>query len=157
MEVLFAAHPEVFDKVGKVIIDVKEPKLGENGSVDMVLVFRSLHGWVEGGSADKFLSAIFNVLKPGGTFGIEGHRGNPGTPPGGGYLPEQTAIDLIKAAGFELAEKSEINANSADTKDHPKGVWSLPPTLAGGDQDQDKFTKIGESDRFTLRFVKPKN
>lgn len=156
MDVLFAAHPEVFDKVGKVIIDVKEPKLGENNSVDMVLVFRSLHGWVEGGSADKFLSAIFNVLKPGGAFGIEGHRGNPGTKPGGGYMPEQTAIDLIKAAGFELAEKSEVNANSADTKDYPKGVWTLPPTFAAGDQDRDKYAKIGESDRFTLRFVKPK-
>lgn len=155
VDALFAAHPEAFDKVGKVIVDGKAPAFGADNSVDMVLVFRSLHGWVGGGIADKMLVAIHKVLKPGGTFGIEGHRGKPGAEPNGGYLAEDMAISLIKSAGFELAEKSEINANPRDTKDHPKGVWNLPPSFAGGDEEREKYAKIGESDRFTLRFVKP--
>lgn len=72
-----------------------------------------------------------------------------------GYVNEQYAIDMIEAAGFVLVDKSEVNANSADTKDHPEGVWTLPPTLRLKEQDQDKYLGIGESDRFTLRFVKP--
>jgi predicted methyltransferase len=155
MDAFLASHPEAFDKVGKVIVDGKAPNFGADNSVDMVLVFRSLHGWVGAGTADKVLVSIFKVLKPGGTFGIEGHRGKPGTEPAGGYVPEETAINLIKSAGFELAEKSEINANPKDTKDYPKGVWTLPPNFAEGDTDHDKYAKIGESDRFTLRFVKP--
>ncbi len=155
LDALVATHPAVFDNLGKVIIDSKDVKLGAPGTVDMVLVFRSLHGWVQGGTADKILSEIFAVLKPGGTLGIEGHRGKEGTPLDGGYMPESMAIELVKRAGFELAEKAEINANPKDTKDHPKGVWTLPPSYALGDQDREKYTAIGESDRFTLRFVKP--
>lgn len=155
LDALLTAHPEVFDKVQKVIIDDKNLSLGAPNSVDMVLVFRSLHGWVQGGSADKHLSEIYKVLKPGGIFGIEGHRGKEGQEPAGGYIPEAMAIDLIQSAGFKLDGKSEVNANPNDTKDYAKGVWTLPPNFAEGDKDREKYAAIGESDRFTLRFVKP--
>lgn len=157
LDALLGAHPEVFDKVEKVIIDDKNLKLGAPGSVDMVVVFRSLHGWVNGGSAEKHLAAIFEVLEPGGIFGIVGHRANEGQEPKGGYLPESMVVDLIKSAGFEPAGRSEVNANPNDTKDYPKGVWTLPPNFAEGDVDRDKYAAIGESDRFTLRFVKPRS
>ena len=155
LDTLLKAHPEVFDEVEKVIIDDKNLSLGAANSVDMVLVFRSLHGWVQGGSADKHLSEIFRVLRPGGIFGIEGHRGKDGKEPAGGYIPETKAIELIQSAGFKLDGKSEVNANPNDTKDYPKGVWTLPPNFAEGDKDREKYAAIGESDRFTLRFVKP--
>jgi len=97
------------------------------------------------------------VLKPGGVLGIVDHRAISGTPleKSTGYLPDSYVIQLASEAGFQLAATSEVNANPKDTKNHPKGVWTLPPTLAMGDQDKDKYLAIGESDRFTLRFVKP--
>jgi predicted methyltransferase len=70
-------------------------------------------------------------------------------------VTEDYVIELAKKAGFELAEKSEINANAKDTKDYPKGVWTLPPSLRLGDEDREKYLAIGESDRMTLKFVKP--
>lgn len=73
-----------------------------------------------------------------------------------GYMTEAHVIEIAEKAGFKLAAKSKINANPKDTKDHPKGVWALPPTLRLGETDRDKYLAIGESDRMTLRFVKPK-
>ena len=103
--------------------------------------------------------AFFEVLKPGGTLGVVDHRARPDQPPAemktSGYLPEAYVIGLAKAAGFELAERSELNANPRDTKDYAEGVWTLPPTLTLGDTDRDKYLAIGESDRMTLRFTKP--
>ncbi|MCG5051599.1 MAG: methyltransferase domain-containing protein [Myxococcales bacterium] len=155
LDALFAAHPQVYDKVGKVIIDPKTLSFGSPHSVDMVLAFRSLHNWMGANVADTVLREIYEVLKPGGTFGLVGHRGPPDTEPAGGYVSEAQAIELVKSAGFVLAEKSELNANPLDTKDHPKGVWTLPPNFALGEENRDKYAAIGESDRFTLRFVKP--
>ena len=133
--------------------------LGPDGSADAVLTFRNLHGWIESGYAEQLHAAIFRVLKPGGVYGVEEHRANPGGTAADvkkGYVTEEQAIALATAAGLVLEERSEINANPKDTKDHPNGVWSLPPSLQGGDVDRDKFVAIGESDRMTLRFRKPK-
>jgi predicted methyltransferase len=118
-----------------------------------------VHNWIEAGHLDATLRAFFAVLKPGGVLGVEEHRAAPGTPLAQiiarGYVPEQLVIDRARAAGFEWTGGSEINANSRDTRGHPNGVWSLPPTLRGGDAERAKFVAIGESDRMTLRFVKP--
>jgi predicted methyltransferase len=100
-------------------------------------------------------------LKPGGVLGIEAHRGRADKPQDplakSGYIREDYAISLAKKAGFEFAGSSEIDANPKDTKDYPKGVWTLPPTLTLGDQDRAKYVAIGEADNFVLEFRKPKN
>ncbi|MFQ5535334.1 MAG: class I SAM-dependent methyltransferase [Sphingomonadales bacterium] len=132
------------------------------GEVDMVLVFRA-HGFmIYDRPAQEYFDALFAMLRPGGIFGIVDHRGDEAVPqdPKGenGYVNESHVLKLASAAGFELLEKSDINANPKDDKKHPKGVWSLPPTLAGSRFDKearDKFLAIGESDRFTLKFHKP--
>jgi predicted methyltransferase len=147
------------DVLGKVELAVIAPpekvELGPPASADLVMTFRNLHGWLNGKYADKVFAAAFAVLKPGGTFGLEEHRGNPGQDPKTGYVEEAVAIKLAEAAGFKLAARSEVNANPKDTKDHPEGVWTLPPTYRLGDKDREKYTAIGESDRMTLKFVKP--
>ncbi len=128
-------------------------------SVDAVLTFRNSHGWYRNGALPVIYGAAFRALKPGGTLGIEQHRAPAGSDPEQtaktGYLSEASVIATAEAAGFELVERSEINANPKDTHDHPDGVWSLPPSLSGGDKDRDKFVAIGESDRMTLKFRKP--
>lgn len=130
-----------------------------NGSVDCVLTFRNIHNWIKDGQIDANLRAFYAALKPGGVLGVEEHRAAPGTSLqqtiDSGYVTEAYVIDHARAAGFELAGKSEVNANPRDTKDYPNGVWSLPPTYRGGDVDRAKYVAIGESDRMTLRFVKP--
>jgi predicted methyltransferase len=145
---------------GKVAKTTLEPfDLAPEGTVDVVLTFRNSHGWYRNGGLPIVYGAAFRALKPGGIFGVEQHRAADGADPATtaekGYISEQTVIDAAKAAGFELLERSEINANPKDTKDHPDGVWSLPPSLSGGDKDKAKFEAIGESDRMTLKFVKP--
>lgn len=128
-------------------------------TVDMVLTFRNLHDWMSGGWAPQAFAAIYHALKPGGILGVTDHRGNPALPQDprarSGYVTEDYAIRLIESAGFRLVAKSEINANPKDTKDYPQGVWTLPPTYRLGATDRDKYAAIGESDRFTLKFVKP--
>jgi predicted methyltransferase len=133
--------------------------LGPPGSADMVLIIRGLHGRVTNeGQWDRYMKAAHSVLKDGGVLGIVQHRGKDEDDPKKtaevGYLPEPWVVAEIEKAGFELEEKSEINANPKDTKDHERGVWSLPPTLTHGDEDRDKYLAIGESDRMTLRFKK---
>jgi len=156
---LFAARSDVFGKAKLIEVDKDAPVLGAANSADVVLTFRNAHNWVMAGNEQVMFKAFFDVLKPGGTLGLVDHRAKPDQPPAemksSGYLPEAYVIKLATAAGFELAEKSEINANPRDTKDYPDGVWTLPPTLAKGDQDRAKYLAIGESDRMTLRFTKP--
>jgi predicted methyltransferase len=111
------------------------------------------------GNEQVMFKAFFAVLRPGGSLGVVDHRAAADQPPAemktSGYLPEAYVIALAEGAGFKLVGKSEINANPKDTKDYPDGVWTLPPRLAKGDVDRDKYLAIGESDRMTLRFVKP--
>jgi len=99
------------------------------------------------------------MLKPGGTLGVVDHRLNEDDDSAkeekSGYMKESSVIAFAEAAGFKLAAKSEINANPKDTKDYEKGVWTLPPNLREGEVDKDKYLAIGESDRMTLKFVKP--
>ena len=145
---------------GKVAKTTLEPfELGPEGSADVVLTFRNSHGWYRNDAIELVYGAAFRVLKPGGVFGVEQHRAAEGADPNTtaekGYLPEATVIAAAEAVGFELAERSEINANPKDTRDHPNGVWSLPPSLDGGDVDRAKYEAIGESDRMTLKFRKP--
>jgi predicted methyltransferase len=132
--------------------------LGVEGTADAVLAMREMHGWQRRGAFAPYLAAVHRALKDGGVFGVEQHRAAPGGDPAEtaehGYLPEAWVIEQVEAAGFELAGKSEINANPKDTKDYAKGVWTLPPNFAAGDVDRAKYAAIGESDRMTLRFVK---
>jgi predicted methyltransferase len=151
--------PEAYGKVGSIIVvDDAAPVLGHDGDVDMVLVFRELHGMVNGKRLGAWLAEIRKALKVNGVLGIEQHRAKPGAvaevSAESGYLPEKWVIDTIEAAGFKLAGKSEVNANKKDTKDYPEGVWTLPPSYALGDKDRAKYAAIGESDRMTLKFVK---
>jgi predicted methyltransferase len=102
--------------------------------------------------------AFFDVLKPGGILGVVEHRAGKKqkeTRGETGYVSEKAVIAMAKQAGFKLVAQSEINANPKDTKDHPEGVWTLPPTLKLGDKDREKYLAIGESDRMTLKFMKP--
>ncbi|GAB4198202.1 MAG: class I SAM-dependent methyltransferase [Wenzhouxiangellaceae bacterium] len=155
----FAAEPELYDQAK--VVHLSPPlsiDLGEENSVDMILTFRNAHGWFEEGIAEGLIHEFAHVIKPGGILGIVQHRAEVGAHFEDtmlqGYLPEQTIIDLAFEAGFELDGKSEINANPKDTRDHPEGVWTLPPSLRLGDQDRAKYEAIGESDRMTLRFKK---
>lgn len=149
---------ELFGKVERVVIDPKKPALPEDGTVDVVLMFRVLHGMVRAGQTADWLAAVHRALKPNGVLGMEQHRAlsdaKPEESANQGYLPEEWVIHTVEAAGFKLAGKSEVNANPLDTKNYPEGVWTLPPTLRMKDKDRDKYIAIGESDRMTLKFVK---
>lgn len=136
------------------------------GSVDVVLTFRNVHNWRMGYRRDdkadyapEAFRQIYAMLKPGGVLGMEDHRlpesANAERERNSGYIKTSTVIALAQAAGFELVAQSEINSNLKDTTDWPNGVWTLPPSLALQDQDRAKYLAIGESDRITLKFVKP--
>jgi predicted methyltransferase len=129
------------------------------GEADFVLTFRNIHNWMTAGDAPAAFAAFFKALKPGGVLGVEEHRGRTDQPQDpvakSGYVREDFAIALAEAAGFKFLAASEVNANPKDTKDYPAGVWTLPPTYRLKDVDREKYAAIGESDRFTLKFVKP--
>lgn len=155
-EIVFAAFPHWGDEA---------PKIRDN-SVDVVLTFRNVHNWRMGyqreDKADyspQAFKQIFAMLKPGGTLGIEDHRlpenADAERERTSGYIKVSTIKKLAADAGFVLAGESEINANPKDTKDYEKGVWTLPPNLTEGEKDRAKYVAIGESDRMTLKFVKP--
>ena len=143
---------------GRVEIVNLNSNLAEPNSVDAVITFRNLHNWL-GPEMDSIFGNSFRALKPGGSFGVVEHRAKPGTDfetmKTSGYVTEDHAIEVALKHGFELVEKSEINANPKDTKDHAKGVWTLPPTYRLKDKDKEKYSAIGESDRMTLLFRKP--
>jgi len=157
-----AGAPEFYDKVE--VVTVTDPTtlvLAPEGSVDLIVTFRNTHNWVEDNIDGAIYGAAFKALKSGGVLGVEAHRGKPGPVDDPkktaetGYLPEDWVVARIESYGFKLAARSEINANPKDTKDYEKGVWTLPPSFELGDKDRDKYAAIGESDRMTLKFVKP--
>jgi predicted methyltransferase len=158
----FGKFPAAFDHVQQVVLGPGKPlTLGPAESADMVVTFRNFHNWVGSPEMDAILAAAFAVLKHGGVLGMTDHRAVKGTAADPkvidrtGYVPEDYVVATIEKAGFKLAGKSEVNANPKDTTDHPKGVWTLPPAFQMGAVDHDKYAAIGESDRMTLRFVKP--
>jgi predicted methyltransferase len=132
---------------------------GEPGSADMVLTFRNMHSFINAGIEKEVIAEAYKVLKPGGVFGVVQHRAPDGSDPKvkakTGYVSEAFVIELAEEVGFELEEKSEVNANPKDTTEHPEGVWTLQPSLRLGEQDKEKYMAIGESDRMTLKFRKP--
>ena len=148
---------EALKKVQLVNLD---STLAPPNSVDAVLTFRNLHNWL-GPTMDGIFQNSFNALKPGGIFGVVEHRAKSGTSfakmKKSGYVTENYAIEAAEKIGFKFVEKSNINANPKDSATHPKGVWTLPPSLRMKDKDKSKYLEIGESDRMTLLFVKPKN
>lgn len=129
------------------------------GKVDRVLIFRSLHGLLNGNRADSELRALREMLADDGRVGVVQHRAKPDASyamsnGSKGYLKQASVVALFELNGFELVSESEINANPKDMANYPGGVWTLPPVLASGDTDRARYEAIGESDRMTLLFKK---
>lgn len=157
---LFAQHPQRYDRARRSVLAPGRMDIAPAGTADLVLTFRNIHNWVWTGIEKDVMAAAFRALKPGGVLGVVEHRHSdpdyePKTP-GQAYVGEDYTVRLAEAAGFRLVARSDINRNPRDTKDYPQGVWTLPPSYALGDQDRARYAAIGESDRFTLKFVKPK-
>jgi len=157
-----AVRPDLYDRVVVTSLDApRHVDIAPRGSVDLVLTFRNVHNWSAAKTDEAMFRAFFDALKPGGVLGVVEHRANEGTSLEQmiktGYMTEAYVIGLAQQAGFRLVARSEVNANPKDTKDHPRGVWTLPPTFRLGDQDRQQYAAIGESDRMTLKFVKPAN
>ena len=155
-----ASHP-VYGAVKVATFTAGQPTSIAAGSADVVLTFRNVHSWLDEESpiADQVFAEAFRVLKPGGTLGVVEHRlqeeAEDARQMTSGYVKVSTVRQLAEKAGFQFAGSSEINANPKDSKDYPDGVWTLPPALRLGDKDREKYLAIGESDRMTLKFVKP--
>lgn len=151
-----AANPELY---GNVDVRVFNPphkiQAAPAGSADMVVTFRNTHSWLRSGNLVVAMQAMYDSLKPGGVLGLVQHRGNAEHTKGNvGYVSPALVIEAAESVGFTLEAQSEVNANLKDSKDHPQGVWNLPPSYQDKDKDRAKYTAIGESDRMTLRFRK---
>jgi predicted methyltransferase len=163
----FAEQPKLYGRVHVTTFGRASGAVAPTNSADLALFLRNIHNWMAAGLAEKAFHDAFAALKPGGVLGVEEHRADPSATPdvtaASGYVPQDYVVRLAQEAGFQLAAASEINANPKDTKDHPFGVWTLPPTRQSAPRgapanaafDHAKFDAIGESDRMTLRFVKP--
>jgi predicted methyltransferase len=157
-----AKDPASYAKTEVVALNIASGKTEpvKPGTMDMVVTFRNIHNWMAQDQAKQMFDIMYASLKPGGYLGVEEHRAKTDKEQdpkaASGYVREDYAIKLVESAGFKLVSKSEVNANPKDTKDYPKGVWTLPPNYREGDVDKAKYTAIGESDRFTLLFQKPK-
>ena len=186
---LYAAHVEPLDDVRRQAVEAYQRKLADRkrlygdvtvtafgptsgpvapaGTADLALFLRNIHNWMAAGTVDKAFRDAFAALKPGGLLGVEEHRAEPGEVQdplaATGYVQQDYVVQLAKEAGFQLAAASEINANPKDDRDHPFGVWTLPPTRASAPRgqparegfDHAPYDAVGESDRMTLRFLKP--
>lgn len=166
---MMADKPELYGGIKLAVFPVFAPTDAKvpDGSADVVLTFRNVHNWRMGYRRDdrqdyagEAFKQVFAMLKPGGTFGIVDHRlpeaADAERERSSGYIKTSTILKLAADAGFKLAGQSEINANPRDSADWPKGVWTLPPSYAEKDVDRAKYAAIGESDRMTLKFIKPK-
>ena len=161
------AKPKIYGDVEITAFGPTSGPVAPAGSADLVLFLRNLHNWMAAGIAEKAFRDAFAALKPGGVLGIEEHRAAPGgvqdVLAANGYVQEAYVVRLAQEAGFVLDKTSEINANPADDRDHPFGVWTLPPvrlTAPRGEPadpnfDRTSYDAVGESDRMTLRLVKP--
>jgi predicted methyltransferase len=162
-----AANPKLYGKVEVTAFGPGSGPVAPAGSADLVLFLRNLHDWMAAGLAEKAFRDAYAALKPGGVLGVEEHRADPSGVPdplaANGYVQQAYVVKLAQEAGFVLDQASEINVNLKDTKDHPFGVWTLPPVRRSSPLgqapdprfDHAKYDAIGESDRMTLRFVKP--
>lgn len=160
---LAGSDPARFGKVKLTMLELgKASEIAPPGSADLVLTFRNVHNMLMAGdaAATQAFADFYKALKPGGVLGVVDHRlpenADPAREKSSGYVKKSTVVRLATAAGFTLADESEINANPKDTADWPNGVWTLPPSLRLGEQDRARYLAIGESDRMTLKFVKPK-
>jgi predicted methyltransferase len=156
----FTVQPERYGTIMPTTLGAGQFDIAPPRSADLVLTFRNLHNWMDGGYAPEALAACFTALKPGGILGIEEHRGRNDRPQDpkakNGYVRQDYTIALAKQAGFVLVASSEMLANPRDTKDWVDGVWTLPPTLSQGEKDRDTYIAVGEADNFVLKFRKPR-
>lgn len=149
-------NPNLYNKVQVTVFNPPKVMQGAPaGTADMVVTFRNLHNYLEDGVGDVVFAFMYQMLKPGGILGVVQHRAGKKSDPKMGYVSEKEVITLANNAGFEFVVSAEINANPKDTKNYAEGVWTLPPSYELGDKDKDKYKEIGESDRMTLKFVKP--
>lgn len=159
-EAKLSSNPELY---GKAIIRSLHPPaetaIGPEEGADMALTFRNVHNWMARGLDQEFFDAFYANLKPGGILGVVEHRAPDSASRqnmiDSGYVSEAHVKSVAKSAGFEFIASSEVNANTRDSKDHPEGVWTLPPNYRMGDTGRSKYTAIGESDRMALKFRKP--
>ncbi|MHA7873745.1 MAG: class I SAM-dependent methyltransferase, partial [Hyphococcus sp.] len=159
----YVDQPDIY---GNVVMTVLGETIAPDGPADVVLTFRNVHNWASREVAEQYFRSFYAALKPGGILGVVEHRADGANLPrdgSSGYMYTDDVIALAEAAGFKLEAASEINANPLDTKDHPFGVWTLPPvrrssTVRGMEEanfDRAAYDAIGESDRMTLKFRKP--
>jgi predicted methyltransferase len=165
-EARFMHEPQTFGTIERTVVS-ESASLAEPGSVDLAILANNVHTLMAEGIAERVFAAVFQALKPGGAFGIEQHRasssGLQDPLAGTGYVQEAYVRTLAQEAGFEFVAASDVNANPRDTRNHPFGVWSLPPVLRTSPLgqpddpyfDTTPFTQIGESDRMTLKFRRP--
>jgi predicted methyltransferase len=170
LERMMGANPSLYGNIKMAAFpawEASEVRVPD-GTADVVLTFRNVHNWVQGYQrpdrqdySPEAFRQIYAMLKPGGTLGIVDHRlpesADAAREKTSGYVKTSTVRRLAEQAGFRFAGASEVNANPKDTADWPDGVWTLPPTLRLKDQDREKYLAIGESDRMTLKFVKPRS
>ncbi|MEO1322700.1 MAG: hypothetical protein AAFV59_06805 [Pseudomonadota bacterium] len=164
---VYEADADLFGTLEYSAFSAQSGPLAEAGSVDAVLTFRNVHNWMSGDYSPKFFTDAYAALKPGGTLGVVEHRLPSSTEQdpraASGYVHEDFVKAMAASAGFEFVAASEINANPADSADHPFGVWTLPPVSRSTDRDGNTpdgfdaaaYAEIGESDRMTLKFIKP--
>ena len=153
-------NPEIYSNVQLEEINHKSPVFDLDSSADFVLTFRNVHNWAKSGTTDEMFGSFYKALKTGGVLGVVEHRARAGTPISqqikSGYMTEQFVVKTAERAGFVFNAGSKINNNSLDAKDHKNGVWTLLPIQRGlSDKEKSVYAKIGESDRMTLKFVKP--
>ena len=153
----FLNNEHLFGKINYISINKDFNILSEKNKFDMVLTFRNSHNWLKNKKAEKMYNSIFKIMKKGGVLGVVQHRADDSSTFNykAGYVKESFLIELVEKQGFKLINRSEINSNPKDIKNYEKGVWTLPPSLRLGEKDRLKYLKIGESDRMTLKFIKP--
>lgn len=166
-EARFMHDGELYGRITRTAVTATGRALAPANSIDLAILANNVHTLMAEGIAERVFREVLAALKPGGAFGVEQHRaastGLQDPLAGAGYVQEAYVRALAQEAGFEFVAASDVNANPRDTRDHPFGVWTLPPTfrtspLGQPDNpgfDTSPFEAIGESDRMTLKFRKP--